>query len=336
MSLKDRLAKKNLAILNNVSREDDPHTISSDKSSENAPKARTAPGQMMAFRQTMQDHEKAVKRLENELSQFKTSIKTIKLDTSKVDPSKWANRHSSSFESAAFNNFKDEIASAGGNIQPILVRPSGSSTDHFEIVFGHRRYTACKELGLQVLAMIIELSDEELFTLMDRENRQRQDLSPYEQGEMWRKAIDAGLFSSERKLAAHVGVSQALVNRCLVLARLPDFILNSFTSPTLIQVRWGSQLAAQVQADPEGMRERANRVKELGGQLAPAKAFEVLMGQGGDLPKLKSSPIKISGKVVGKWTRSADGETNFSIQPGVLDESQFKKLQEFTLKLLSE
>ena len=45
------------------------------------------------------------------------------------------------------------------------------------------------------------VSDHELFSAMDRENRERADLSPYEQGTMYRRAVDEKLYPSNRRLA---------------------------------------------------------------------------------------------------------------------------------------
>ena len=45
-----------------------------------------------------------------------------KLDPSLIRPSKWANRHEASFQTAEFQELKAEIAAAGGNVQPIKVR----------------------------------------------------------------------------------------------------------------------------------------------------------------------------------------------------------------------
>jgi ParB family chromosome partitioning protein len=112
-----------------------------------------------------------------------------KLDPKCVKPSKWANRHDKSFEGPEFAELKSEIESAGGNVQAIKVRPiPGSSPQEYEIVFGHRRHRACFELDIPVLATIESIDDKELFKEMDRENRLRADLRPYEQGLMYLRA----------------------------------------------------------------------------------------------------------------------------------------------------
>ncbi len=104
-----------------------------------------------------------------------------------------------SFLTAEFQEFKAEIAAAGDNVQPIKVRPvpvlNGSTLPTgatYELIFGHRRHRACMDLGIAVLAAVEEASDVSLFEQMERENRGRKNLSAWEQGTMYRKALDDG------------------------------------------------------------------------------------------------------------------------------------------------
>lgn len=328
MSMKNRHAEMRAAILKPTE-----STPASTTESGDAKKIRTAPGQMMAFTVQIKDRDQTIQALESRLQEFKDGIATKKLDTALIDESQWANRHATSFTTPAFESLREEILAAGGNIQPILVRPKG---ERYEVVFGHRRFTACKQLGIPVLAMIMVLSDEELFTLMDRENRERVDLSPYEQGEMWRRAVDDGLFPSINKLAAHIGVSQPYATQCIQIARLPQFILELFESPTLIQVRWAKAIADQLQRDPEALADRAQSIKSLGKSLGAAKTFEMLISDGSSKSTIQSSPLKLDGKVVGKLQRSLSGETIVSIKPGFLSDKAFKSLQERLVELLGK
>ena len=106
-----------------------------------------------------------------------------------VRPSRWSNRHESAYASPGFDRFVDNVALAGGNGQPILVRQEGAG---YELVYGQRRHRACAELGLAVFAVVWvgPMSDLDHFLAMERENREREDLSPYEQGRMY---VDARL-----------------------------------------------------------------------------------------------------------------------------------------------
>ena len=189
--------------------------------------------------------------LKDRLEQFADSNPTKLLDPTHIHDSKWANRIEDSFQLEEFRQLKDEIADAGGNVQPIKVRPRPGQTGEYEIVFGHRRRRACVELGLPVLAIIEELDDQALFGQMDRENRNRVNLRPYEQGRMYARALDEGLFPSLRKLAESVGIDSTNVSRAVALARLPSDVLNAFPSPLDLQYRWAPDLAEALQKDPE-------------------------------------------------------------------------------------
>jgi len=327
MSVKDRMAKMKGILGTGGEKQVLESIATAEPLKPTLPKmgTQTAPGGMLAFRSQLQQHEATVKSLEERLAQFADGVRTIKLNPILIDESKWANRHSSSFDTAAFDKFKDEIAHASGNIQPILVRPIGA---RYEVVFGHRRFTACKQLGLPVLAMIMEMSDEELFTLMDRENRERVDLTPYEQGEMWRKAIDEGLFSSARQLASHVGVSNMYVGQCLAVARLPEFVLSLFANPTEIQVRWAKVLNEALQSDPEVLKDRALKIGALGKSLPSAKIFAMLVSDEHAEKKPATTSIKHDGKIIGKITRGFEGEVSLVVKSGYLSEDAFVKLQQ--------
>jgi hypothetical protein len=50
----------------------------------------------------------------------------------------------------------------------------------------------------------------------------------------------------------------------------------------------------------------------------------------------QSSPLKLDGKVVGKFQRSANGETVLSIKPGFLSDKAFAELQEKLTQLLGK
>jgi ParB family transcriptional regulator, chromosome partitioning protein len=159
-------------------------------------KTETAPGFMadvlIAESNAIQEN----KDLKAKLETFDGSLPTRMIDPNLIIRSKWSNRLEQSYQNQDFTNLKTEIANSKGNIQPIKVRPLAGSPGMFEIVFGHRRHQACLETGNQVLAIIEDVNEESLFIEMDRENRQRADLRPYEQGVMYKRAIDEGMVTS--------------------------------------------------------------------------------------------------------------------------------------------
>jgi len=263
-----------------------------------APK--TAPGALMAFANDarsslMRENEDLRQRaaqaesLRTELASAHTQLaqwdgaKPARLlDPALIIRSRYANRHEVNFTGAEYEQLKAEIGNAGGNVQPIKVRPlavvpEGDKAPQFEVVFGHRRLQACRELGLKVLAVVDALSDTELFVEMDRENRTRKDLSAWEQGAMYQRALDEGLFPSNRKLAEAVGVDLGNLGRALALARLPQEVVQAFASPLDLQFRWAKALSDAAAADRAGLVARAQALAQRQGELAPKAVFEQLI-----------------------------------------------------------
>ena len=213
-----------------------------------------------------------------ELERWNGAAPVQKLDARIVGPSLWANRHEGSFIGNAWNQFKTEILSAGGNVQPIKVRgvrPANTLPFAYEIIFGHRRHRACLELGLPVSAVIVDATDQELFEQMDRENRARADLTIYEQGEMYRQALEQGLYLSLRKLSEALGVGLGNASESVAIAKLPAHLLDSFESRLDIQRRWAGPLVAVVQRNPEHVLAVVNTIAHERASGTAVKSAEV-------------------------------------------------------------
>src|SRR5471032_236487 len=238
--------------------------------------------------------EKDLVQTQNRLALYEGSLPTRKLSPSSVKPSKFANRIEHSFEGADFKAFKEEIASAGGNVQPIKVRPTVDG--FYEIVYGHRRNRACLELGLEVLALIQEnMSDKELFEEMSRENEQRKDLSAYELALHYKRGIDLKLYKNWSEIAAVLGKTKQLVSRYSALAELPKAIVEAFPSPNDIQPKWAEKLRRVVEVDASAVMSAVKGVKGRG--LNARAVFEALI----NLPQREFTRVNYP---VGVWKES--------------------------------
>lgn len=233
--------------------------------------------------------------LKKQLEVWDDAKATRLLDPRVVLPSKWANRHLDSFAGPDYLELKSEIESAGVNVQPIKVRPIPSTDpQQFEIVFGHRRHRACADLGIKVLALIESVSDQVLFQEMERENRLRADLRPYEQGVMYARALDDGLFPSARKLAEAIGADLSNVGKAIKLARFPSAVLEAFPSPLELQYRWVQSLEGVLEKDRDVVLARAGELKSRTPRLNASESFEYLVSGGSTvLPPVK---LKVRGR----------------------------------------
>ncbi|NDP63672.1 ParB/RepB/Spo0J family partition protein [Polaromonas sp.] len=293
----------------------------------NASRPRTAIGGMAQF---VVDESKVRLELESLRAKYEKheGAKPARLlDPRKIKPSQWANRHEDSFLSEEFINLRAEIENAGGNVQAIKVRPLLAETVEqerrkdakrlaklsekggvepfnppyeYEIVFGHRRHRACLDLGIPVLALIEETTEQELFIDMDRENRLRADLSPWEQGMMYAKALDRGLFPSNARLASAVGRDTGVIGKALALARLPSSVVDAFPTPLEIQYRWAKPLTDRLLADPEAVTHRARDLKGSEKNFSAKEVFELLTLEPAIFSDEKNQPVSKSENLVTK------------------------------------
>ena len=282
------------------------------------PGRKTGPGEMLAFRGQMLAAEGEVTRLRDALQQFDDSLPTKKLDSRTVVASRWSNRHEASFATADFIRFKADIEHAGGNVQPILVRSVEGEASSYEIVFGHRRHRACLELGLPVLAAIwtAPMSDIELFAAMDRENRERADLSAWEQGTMYRKALEEQMFPSQRRLAESLGVSHTWVRKAIAVAEMPEPVVQCFRSPLEVQSRHAELISEALETDRKGVLRRAEKLRQSERFSASAVVAALIGKQRGAGDAARE--IRLGGKLAGKISWDSRGQATIRLFPGLV------------------
>ena len=274
--------------------------------------------------------------LRAKLERFEDATIVEFLDPKRIKPSRFANRHELSFAGAEFEGLKAEIQAAGRNVQPIKVRrvgQGGDGQDEYEIAFGHRRHRACLELGLPVAAIVEVLTDAQLFTEMERENRERQDLSPWEQGVMYKRAIDDGLFPSLRRLATSIGAQVGNVSTAIQLASLPPEVIEAFPSPLSLQFRWGAALKAAIDKSPDDVLAQARELAAMTPKLGAKEVLARLTGAGASTTREAPVQITSKGKVVGFWDKDSKGNVSVQIKAGGLSAAKEKRLREFLDKL---
>ncbi len=286
--------------------------------------------------------------LQDELKAWDGAKATRLLDPRLIARSRWANRDERHFGSAAFEELKVEIANAGGNIQPVKVRPLAGGAEgsaRYELVFGHRRLEACQQLNLPVLALVENLGDAALFVEMDRENRSRKDLSAWEQGVMYQRALQDGLFPSNRKLAEAVGADLSNVGKALALASLPEAVVAAFETPLELQYRWSKPLRDTWERDAAGMRRRAELLAKQSPRPNAKFVFEVLVGQSqasgqkgsGTVPPTAPAAVAIhvKGAKAGLLKVGQEGGATVIIEPAWLPAARASELADTIERFLA-
>jgi ParB family chromosome partitioning protein len=125
-----------------------------------------------------------------------------------------------------------------GLVNPIVVRPINDSC--FEIIAGHRRFQACKQLGWKkVPCQVVDLDERKAYELALVENIQAKSLNPIEEALAFKKYVDEKGWGSVSELAKRIGKSQSYVSARLSLLKLPkeiqEAIISRQITPTVAQ-----------------------------------------------------------------------------------------------------
>jgi len=111
-----------------------------------------------------------------------------------------------------------------GMLQPIVARPvepPEGMSHAYQILAGHRRWTAAIRAGMKTVPVkVVDVDDRTAKEITIIENAARRDLNPIEAAEGYQLLLDDGMKQTE--LAAAVKVSQPTIAKAVGLLRLPE------------------------------------------------------------------------------------------------------------------
>jgi ParB family chromosome partitioning protein len=214
------------------------------------------------------------------------STKTVPIEH--LRPGRFQPRHH--FDEAAVEALAESIK-AQGILQPILVRRVPARPNEFEIVAGERRWRAAQLAKLhEVPVLIRDLSDAESLELAIVENVQRQDLTPLEEAEGYRRLIDEFQHTQE-DLARTLGKSRSHIANTLRLLGLPEGVkqllgegkLTAGHARTLIGCDDAEALADKIIRRGLNVRQAERLVQNAraAGRAAPRKTKKAAEGEPG-------------------------------------------------------
>ncbi len=127
------------------------------------------------------------------------------------------------FDEDALKGLADSIRERG-ILEPLVVRPISGTKESFEIVAGERRWRAAQRAGLHEAPVVVRnLTDREALEFGLIENVQRQDLSPLEEAEGYKRLMDEFQHTQEG-LAKIVGKSRPHIANMLRILNLPEAV----------------------------------------------------------------------------------------------------------------
>jgi ParB/RepB/Spo0J family partition protein len=154
-----------------------------------------------------------------------TNPELLHIPLANISPS--ASNPRLTLDKEAFKQLKASVLE-NGLLQPVAVRAAG---DNYELVGGHRRYLAVRELAHEhpedvrfatIAALVVDLSDGKVAAARLAENINRADLNPLEIAEGIADALESGM--SEKELAQSLGWKDRNVYRYRELFEAPTWL----------------------------------------------------------------------------------------------------------------
>jgi len=137
--------------------------------------------------------------------------------TDKVDASELQVR--SHFDDEEIKGLAQSIKQHGV-LQPILVVQNG---DRYKVVAGERRLRASKLAGIdRIPARVLTTDDEQTHEIALRENLDRVDLHPIEEGEGYLSLLESKAFKSHDDISKAFVKPKSRITECIGFTRLPD------------------------------------------------------------------------------------------------------------------
>jgi len=107
-----------------------------------------------------------------------------------------------------------------GVLQPILVVQDG---DRYKVIAGERRLRAAKLAGIdRIPARVLSTNDKATHEIALRENLDRVDLHPLEEGEGYVSLLEAQAYTSHEAIAKAFGKPKSRITECIGFTRLPE------------------------------------------------------------------------------------------------------------------
>ncbi|MEW6055453.1 MAG: ParB/RepB/Spo0J family partition protein [Bdellovibrionota bacterium] len=168
------------------------------------------------------------------------------------------------FEDSEIQALSKSIAQHGV-LQPILVVQNG---DRYKVIAGERRLRASKLAGLErIPARVLTSDDKTVHEVALRENLDRVDLHPIEEGEGYVSLLEAQAYTSYEAIAQAFGKPKSRITECIGFTKLPDT-----TKQELMQrnIKQRSALRKLLSTPPEQHSELIATFAQAGDEIDPA------------------------------------------------------------------
>lgn len=172
---------------------------------------------------------------------------------------------------------QDLISSIRKNGQkvPIFARKIENDPEgkHWEIIAGRRRWFACNHLGMKIRVKATDANDRDCAILMSLENKDRDDISEFEDAISYKQQLDAKLFDSQDEMAMALDIKKSKLSKMLSAAKVTNYseIMTLFDDVTLLKINPIYSLVLLLEKNSSNVEIVFKKAKELKGILSIRK-----------------------------------------------------------------
>lgn len=212
------------------------------------------------------------------------------LDPLLIDPSPFPDRLSDDAD-GDYLAFRQSVEAEGQKI-PIQVRPHPASPGRYQVIYGHRRLRAARDLGVPVKALVLDMTDRDLVVSQGLENAARQDLTWIERALFARRMDDAGIRAKDIRAALSIDDPELARMRSVYRAVPEGLIERIGRAPKVGRPRWvefgrlyaetpdaGDRIATALSGDKDSARASDERFR-LAFDALKAKTPEIATSAG--------------------------------------------------------
>ena len=247
----------------------------------------------------------------------------------------------------------DLISSIRKNGQqfPIIARKLEDDPDGkaWEIIAGRRRWFACGYLNKQLRVKAFTGGDREAAIIMNLENKDRDDISEFEDAISYKQQLDAGLFQTQDEMSAALDIKKSKLSKMLAAAKILKYkqVMNLFPDITKIKINPVYNIVSLIEKSEENRKLITNKADSLyhkwtkqGKNLPCSTIMKALVGAVVNRDSagrhVKPKTYKINGKAVFKTSFDPSGKLTLAFTDSKNFEGNLTPLKKEICNVLDE
>lgn len=258
----------------------------------------------------------------------KAFAQTRTITTKKVDPKRcriWGahDRNTLWFNPTDCADLIAGFKSLGQQKTAIVRQVKNDPFFQYEIIEGARRRWTAEYLDMLLEVEVRNISDTEAAAMMESENADRQDISPFERAQSYDRLLNMGVFSNRESLCEAMNVSKANLTKMITAANLVKVeLLGPLITKLIPDVREISIVGAyklmQEWAKSDDIKgaiiQAANQMIKAGTPITATKALKLLALAPYDQPKKeKNTYYTDTGKPLLTGQKHQNGQMVFTV-----------------------